>query len=122
MTVFEDETTLAFMDISPLNRGHVLVIPKEHFETIGEIEPALYGHVAEVLCRIAKAVQATVAPEGLNVMQLNGRAGNQVVPHVHLHIVPRWSGDGLTICAWEPIPGDKAEIAAIAGEIKARLS
>jgi histidine triad (HIT) family protein len=119
--LFEDELSLAFMDICPLNQGHLLVIPKEHFETIGEVEPELFGHLAAVLCRLAKAVNSAISPAGLNIMQLNGKAGNQVVPHVHLHLVPRAEGDGLTICAWEPIPGDKGRIEAAAESIRANL-
>lgn len=119
--LFEDDTTLAFMDISPLNRGHLLAIPKEHFETIGDIDPELYGHLASILCKLAKAVNKSISPAGLNVMQLNGKAGNQVVPHVHMHLVPREAGDGLAICAWEPILGDKNDIQAVATMIKANL-
>jgi histidine triad (HIT) family protein len=112
---------LAFMDISPLNKGHLLVIPKEHCLDIIEIDPKLYGHLASVICNLAKAVKASIDPEGMNVMQLNGKAGNQVVPHLHMHLVPRWTGDGLAICAWEPIPGDKNEIMKDAESIKAKL-
>ncbi|MBI5250637.1 MAG: HIT family protein [Desulfomonile tiedjei] len=119
--VFEDDKVLAFMDISPLNKGHLLVIPKEHFETMLEIDSRLYGHVAGVICDLAKAANAALNPEGMNVMQLNGKAGNQVVPHVHMHLVPRWTGDGLRICGWEPIPGDKSEILQHAEKIKAEL-
>jgi histidine triad (HIT) family protein len=119
--VFEDDFVLAFMDISPLNKGHLLVIPKEHLLDIIEIDPKLYGHVASVICNLAKAVKASIDPEGMNVMQLNGKAGNQVVPHLHMHLVPRWTGDGLAICAWEPIPGDKNEIVKDAESIKAEL-
>ncbi len=119
--VFEDDTVLAFMDISPLNKGHLLVIPKEHFDNIMEIDSRLYGHMASVICNLAKAVKGALNPDGANVMQLNGKAGNQVVPHVHMHLVPRWNGDGLTICAWEPVPGDKNEIMQHAESIKAQL-
>lgn len=119
--VYEDEKVLAFMDIAPLSRGHFLVIPKEHVETISDIDPELYGHMATVLCRVAQAVNAAVKPDGMNVMQLNGKAGNQVVPHVHMHLVPRVEGDGLTICAWEPVMGEKEEILATAEMIRKHL-
>jgi histidine triad (HIT) family protein len=119
--VFEDDKALAFMDIAPLNKGHLLVIPKEHSGNILEIEPELYGHLATLLARIAKAVDGAISPDGMNVMQLNGKAANQVVPHVHLHIVPRWTGDGLTISEWEPVPGDKEAISAVSEQIKAKL-
>jgi histidine triad (HIT) family protein len=120
--VHEDDKVLAFMDISPLNRGHLLVIPKEHFENIVEIDSELYGHLASVAADIAKAVHAAVAPDGMNVLQLNGKAANQVVPHLHIHLVPRWHADGLTISAWEPVPGDASEIASTAEEIRKKLS
>jgi histidine triad (HIT) family protein len=119
--VFEDESALAFMDICPLNKGHLLVIPKAHYENILEMDPELYGHLASLICKLAKAVNMSIAPQGMNVMQLNGKAGNQVVPHVHLHLVPRWEGDALTVCAWEPVAGDKDAIAAAANMIRAKL-
>jgi histidine triad (HIT) family protein len=120
--VYEDERALAFMDVSPLNEGHLLVVPKEHFGNIVEIDPGLYGHLYALVCKMAKAVQASVGPEGMNVMQLNGEAGNQVVPHLHIHLVPRWTGDGLTICAWDPVAGRKEEIVAVAQQIKNKIS
>jgi histidine triad (HIT) family protein len=119
--VFEDDLTLSFMDISPLNKGHLLIVPKEHYTTIVEIAPELYGHLYGVTNRISKAVQASLNPDGINIMQLNGKAANQVVPHVHIHIVPRWHGDGLTVSAWEPVPGKMDEIAKIAEVIKSKL-
>lgn len=120
--VFEDDKVLSFMDISPLNRGHLLVIPKEHYETILDIAPELYGHIAWLTCKIARAVDASLAPHGMNIMQLNGQAGNQVVPHLHMHLVPRWLGDKLTICAWQPVLGDRSDIARTADEIISRIS
>lgn len=119
--LFEDDAVLAFMDIMPLNRGHLLVIPKEHFETVFDITPELYGRLYAEVCRFARAVKASIEPPGLNVMQLNGRAGNQVVKHLHIHVVPRWEGDGLTICAWEPVPGDMNDIARAAEIVKEKL-
>jgi len=119
--VFEDDSMLAFMDISPLNKGHLLVVPKEHVENIFEIDSQLYGRLATAVCKLSKAVGAGLAPDGLNVMQLNGKAANQVVPHLHIHVVPRWKGDGLTISAWEPVMGDKEEISLNAGLIKSKL-
>ncbi len=119
--VFEDRLVLSFMDICPLNKGHLLVIPKDHYETILDIPADIYGHLASTICRIAKAVKDSLNPDGMNVMQLNGRAANQVVPHVHLHLVPRWTGDGLTICGWEPVQGDQNEIAAVAAQIRSMI-
>lgn len=119
--VFEDEKALAFMDIAPLNQGHILVIPKNHYETILDIEPESYGWLAKITSRISVAIQKSVNPDGINIMQLNGKAANQVVPHLHIHIVPRNYGDGLSICAWEPAPGPMDQIKATAEAIKAYL-
>ncbi len=119
--IFEDDAMLAFMDISPLNTGHLLIVPKEHFENIFEIDPQVYGQLASAVCRLSKAIGASLAPDGLNVLQLNGKAANQVVPHLHIHVVPRWKGDGLTISAWEPVMGDKEEISRNAELIKSKL-
>ncbi len=104
--VFEDEKLLAFMDINPLSPGHTLVIPKEHSESVFDISPEDYGHIARTAAKIALAIKKALKPDGVNIMQLNGKAANQVVPHVHMHITPRWNGDGLTISAWEPVPGN----------------
>lgn len=119
--VYEDDRVLGFMDIMPLSKGHLLVVPKDHYENMGETDAELYGHIASVICTLARAVQACFAPDGLNVQQLNGEAANQVVPHLHMHLVPRWHGDGITISAWDPVPGDMEEIAANAEKIKAKL-
>jgi histidine triad (HIT) family protein len=119
--IYEDDTALAFMDIMPLNKGHLLVIPKEHYDNILEVDPETYGKLYTVIRRMAGAVKEALNPDGMNVLQLNGKAANQVVPHVHLHLVPRWEGDGLTVSAWEPVPGNMEEIAGVAEEIKAKL-
>lgn len=120
--VFEDDRALAFMDIMPLNKGHLLIIPKDHYENIFEIEDDLYGHLMSLISRMAKAVRKVVEPDGLNIMQLNGRAANQVVPHLHIHIVPRWTEDGLTISAWEPVPGKMEDISALGAFIRESFS
>jgi histidine triad (HIT) family protein len=119
--VFEDDLTLSFMDISPLNKGHLLIVPKEHYATILEVDPELYGYLYGVANRISKAVQESLNPDGINILQLNGKAANQVVPHVHIHMVPRWHRDGLTVSAWEPVPGKMEEIAKTAEMVKSKL-
>lgn len=108
--VYEDDRVLAFMDINPLNPGHTLVIPKEHSETIFDISSEDYGRISIVASKIAVAIKNTLKPDGINIMQLNGKAANQVVPHVHMHVTPRWSGDGLAISAWEPVSGNMETI------------
>jgi histidine triad (HIT) family protein len=119
--VFEDDRVLAFMDINPLNDGHLLVIPKTHAATILDIGEADFSAVTAAVHKIAGAVQKALNPDGINLLQLNGKAANQVVPHLHVHIVPRWSGDGLTVSQWEIVPGDFEKINGIAAQIATAL-
>lgn len=119
--VYEDDRALAFMDISPLSKGHLLVVPKEHRADILETDPELYGYLYTIIARLSLAVHEALKPDGMNVQQLNGKAANQVVMHVHVHLVPRWIGDGITISEWELIPGDMGEITAVAERIKSKL-
>jgi len=119
--VYEDDRALAFMDISPLSKGHLLVVPKKHCANILEMDPDLYGYLCSLVAKLARAVNAALAPDGMNVQQLNGKAANQVVMHVHVHLVPRWHGDGITISEWELVPGNMDEISAIAEQIKGKL-
>ena len=119
--VYEDDKVYAFMDINPLNDGHLLIIPKTHAATIDEIGTEDFRAVMSATHKLAGAVKKALNPEGINIMQLNGKAANQVVPHLHVHIVPRWSGDGLTICNWEPAPGDMKRVNHVCEEIKSQL-
>ena len=120
--VYEDEKTLAFMDIHPLSQGHVLVIPKSHAATIDTIEASDFLAVMSSVHKLAAAVTKALKPDGINLLQLNGKAANQMVPHLHVHIVPRWSRDGLTVSKWEIVPGDLERIKNTATQIKNMLS
>ncbi|UCD87600.1 MAG: HIT family protein [Desulfobacterales bacterium] len=120
--VYEDDRVFAFMDINPLNEGHLLVIPKAHAATIHEISEADFVAVTSATHKLATAVKKALNPKGINLMQLNGKAANQVVPHLHVHIVPRWSGDGLTICKWELTAGDMEKIKAVGRQIENALT
>ena len=119
--LYEDDRVFAFLDINPLNAGHLLVIPKAHAETIQEISEADFVAVAAATHKLAAAVKKALNPDGINLMQLNGKAANQVVPHLHVHIVPRWSGDGLTICKWELTAGDMENIKAVGEKIRSAI-
>ncbi|MDL1971073.1 MAG: HIT family protein [Candidatus Desulfofervidaceae bacterium] len=116
--VYEDSQVLAFMDINPLNKGHTLVIPKRHAETIWEISPEDLTSVIQVAQKVALAIEKGLNPDGLTVVQLNKKAAGQVVPHLHIHLIPRFENDGLTISKWEPVPGDMDEIKQVAELIK----
>jgi histidine triad (HIT) family protein len=116
----EDSETLAFMDINPVHDGHCLVIPKAHYPTLFELPQAAFAATGRVAIKIATAVNATLKPDGLNLLQSNGPGAAQSVPHFHLHILPRRMNDGIAI-NWTPKPGDHQRIAAIAERIRAAL-
>lgn len=116
----EDDETLAFMDINPVNDGHCLVIPKAHYATVFELPPEAFGATGATAIRIAKAVDAALRPDGLNLLQANGPGAAQSVPHFHWHILPRRHNDRLLV-NWTPKPGDRARIARLAERIRAAL-
>ncbi len=118
--VYEDGETLAFMDINPVNDGHCLVIPKAHYPTVFELPPAAFAAAGATAIKIAKAVDAALKPDGLNLLQANGPGAAQSVAHFHLHILPRRHNDQLKV-NWTPKPGDRTRIAAMAESIRAAL-
>ena len=91
--VFEDEASLAFMDIGPLAEGHVLLIPSDHVESLDKLSADRAAAMLRHLPALAKAVGAATGCEGLNVLQNNARVAGQLVMHVHFHLIPRNSGD-----------------------------
>ena len=89
--IYEDEKFLVFLDRYPINYGHALLIPKDHFDTILEMPLNLVGEMYSLVPQIAKSIISTIDGNGFNVSQNNGRSANQIIPHVHVHIVPRFS-------------------------------
>jgi len=123
--IYRDESTLAFMDIHPVNDGHCLVIAKAHFETILEMPPELFGAVAATAARVAHAVGEVLRPGGLSIVQANGALAGQTVPHLHVHVLPRRDDDNLPM-NWDRGGTDidlaHPRIAEIAGKLRAQLA
>lgn len=95
-TVLDTDEVLAFLDIRPISRGHVLVIPKRHSTDLDSLEPALGGSVFAAGQRISRAIRRSdLRSDGANLVVNDGRAAFQTVFHTHLHVVPRWNGDKL---------------------------
>lgn len=105
--VLETDQAIAFLDINPVNPGHVLVIPRAHHATLPELPDDLAAHTAGLLPRVARAVQAVTGAEALNVVVNVGRVAGQTVDHVHWHIIPRHVGDAVR-WPWphQPYSGD----------------
>lgn len=118
--LFEDEATIAFMDINPVNPGHALAVAKGHWPTVDVIPPDILAAVAKTAQRVAKAAIIALKPSGVNLLQSNGEGAGQSVPHLHVHILPRYPGDKVRL-NWVYAPGDKAEIEAICARLKAAL-
>jgi histidine triad (HIT) family protein len=96
--VYEDDKVFAFLDISPLSRGHTLVIPKEPAETIDQLSDESAAALGRVLPRISRAVVRATGATAFNILQNNGEAAHQAVMHVHFHIIPKYAdGSGLGI-------------------------
>ena len=111
--IFEDEDTLGFMDINPANDGHCLVIPKVHARDLFAIDEHAVAAVARNARRVARAVQETLRPDGINLVQCNGPAAGQSVYHFHMHVLPRRDGDQLKM-NWGIEAGDMRAIEALA--------
>jgi histidine triad (HIT) family protein len=115
--VYDDERTLAFMDINPLTRGHCLVATKAHAATLYDAELEDLKAAIATAKKVAGALRKALSPDGLNVLQANGAAAFQSVPHFHLHLIPRWTGDGKGF-DWKLVPGTREEIMGIADRIR----
>ncbi len=118
--VYEDDETLAFMDINPANEGHVLAIPKEHWEDLPSIPEALLAATACTAKKVAVAVKETLDPFGINLVQANGKGAAQTVLHFHMHILPRVRRDDLKL-NWGLRPGELEAIGNIGKRIAERL-
>ena len=118
--LFENDETLAFMDINPANEGHALVIPKEHATDVYTVSDAAIAATVATAKKIAAAVDKTLNPDGLNLLQCNGPAAAQSVFHFHMHVLPRREGDELKL-NWGLKPGDMDAIGALAERIRGNL-
>ena len=116
-TLFEDEATLAFMDINPANEGHALVIPKEHAVDLYSISDEALARTLLTAKKVAAAVARTLNPDGLNLVQCNGPAAAQSVMHFHVHVLPRVKDDGLAM-NWGLKLGDIDAIGRLAERIR----
>ena len=118
--LYEDADTFAFMDINPASTGHALVIPKAHHPDVYSISDDAIAAVSRTAKRIARAVEAVVEPDGMNLLQCNGPGAAQSVFHFHMHVLPRRIGDDLRL-NWGPKPGDMQAIEQLARQIRAAL-
>jgi histidine triad (HIT) family protein len=118
--VFEDEHTVAFMDIGQVNPGHALISVKKHAANIYELDDAQAAAVAHTSARVARAIKAAFDPDGLSVYQANGQAAGQTVFHYHVHLTPRYAGDGMEF-TWPVKNPPREQLEQCAAKIRAKL-
>ena len=119
--IYEDNDTLAFMDIGPIIKGHALVIPKSCYSSVTEIPDHVLAKLMSICKRIAAAQISGLDASGVNIIQNNGSAAGQVVPHIHFHVIPRFDGDGHH-WNWAVKKYDSsAEVEQFAAKIRERL-
>lgn len=116
--IYDDGEIIAFMDIGPIIKGHILVVPKRHYAHLLETPPEVLEKLIVAAQKIAGAQKRALRSDGINIMQSNGQAAGQVVEHIHFHVIPRFSADGHH-WNWKPQQyADSAEMQAFADKIK----
>ncbi|MCM1498780.1 MAG: HIT family protein [Clostridium sp.] len=119
-TIYENEEFRVFFDINPASKGHCLIVPKEHYSNIFEIEPEVAGRLFSLACVVARKLKAVLDCEGMNIVQNNGEIAGQTVFHFHLHLVPRYTGDTVNV-KWVPGEADMEELAELAQKVGADI-
>jgi histidine triad (HIT) family protein len=92
--IYEDEAVLVFMDIGPIIKGHALVISRKHYDPVTDTPDGILAALHLTAKRVAQAQMNALGADGVNIMQNNGKASGQEVPHIHIHVIPRFDGDG----------------------------
>ena len=119
--VFEDEHTVAFMDLGQVNPGHVLVAVKKHADNLYALDDVQAAAVARTSTRVARAIRDAFAPAGLSVYQANGKAAGQTVFHYHVHLLPRHDADGMEL-TWPVKNPSREKLEGYAEEIRRKLA
>ena len=120
-TIYEDERFRVILDLAPAAKGHALILPKDHFANLYEIDDDVLTGVSLVAKKVARAMKAGLNCEGLNIVQNNGELAGQTVFHYHMHVIPRYEDDGQVI-GWKPGESTPEGQAQIAEKIRAALS
>lgn len=92
--IYEDDSHVAFLDKYPIDKGHTLVVPKQHYEKITDMPEGMVGILFSKIPKIAQAIMKTTGAVAFSLAQNNGRAAKQIIPHVHVHIIPRYAEMG----------------------------
>lgn len=119
--ILETGDAVAFLDVNPINHGHVLVIPKEHAPSLAELSDEQAAHLGSLLPRLCRAVRKSMAADGFNVVANGGRIAGQTIDHCHFHVIPRFDGDPVN-WPWPQTRYQGDEMSAIRSRIEQELS
>lgn len=119
-TIYENSDVRVILDIAPASRGHALIIPKEHFNDLFDIDAVTAGKVFSLATEVARAMKSVLHCDGMNIVQNNGAVAGQTVFHFHLHLIPRYEGDGVNI-GWNPGESQIDELRELAREIRKKI-
>ncbi len=115
--VYEDHSIISFLDIAPANKGHILVLPKKHYETLTDTPETEVAGLFAAVKKIERALSSALGNDGYNILINNKKAAGQLVPHIHIHIIPRFADDGIRL-NWKPQKYKDDEITKLAEWIK----
>jgi len=119
--LYEDDIVKAIFDLSPASMGHIIILPKEHFDDLYSIDEETAVHVFKVATKLAKAIKESLNCDGMNILQNNGEIAGQTVFHFHMHIIPRYVGDHVKF-AWNQGKISEDEIKDLTKKIQSRLN
>ncbi|WP_418750170.1 HIT family protein [Frisingicoccus sp.] len=120
-TVYEDDMFRVILDMSPATKGHALILPKKHMADIFEMDSETAEKAFVLVAKVAKGMKAALNCDGLNIVQNNGEVAGQTVFHFHMHIIPRYEGDGQNI-NWVPGTSEAEERERVAQQIRSGLN
>lgn len=119
-TIYENSDFRVFLDVAPANRGHALIIPKEHADNIFQLDGETAGKLFSLATVVARAIKEETKCEGMNIVQNNGAVAGQTVNHFHLHLIPRNEGDDVNV-GWKPGETENAAQQELAKAIKKHI-
>ena len=119
-TIYENSDFRVILDVAPANRGHALIIPREHFKDIFDIDALTAGKLFSLATEVARAMKSVLHCDGMNIVQNNGIVAGQTVFHFHLHLIPRYENDNVNI-GWQPGNSTPSELQELAKEILKKI-
>lgn len=120
VAIYENSKFKVIMDIAPANKGHVLILPKEHYDNIYDIDTATAGELFELAAMTARALKSVLDCDGMNILQNNGTVAGQTVFHFHMHIIPRYEGDTVNM-GWKELSYEDGEMEQLREAIRKEM-